>query len=72
MKLKRPFHISPPDSLEKRDHHSCLCGINDLNRLTFLFLGGFLGSGIVEQEELCEKCYELYMAKQDQTPGKTC
>jgi hypothetical protein len=36
-----------------------------------LFLGGFLGSGIVEQEELCERCYELYMAKQNQTPGKS-
>jgi hypothetical protein len=67
MNLKRPYHITQPDdSLEKRNPHPCLCGSNDGQRITFIFLRAFLGAGMVKHENLCEKCYKLYKAKQDQ------
>ena len=70
MNLKRPYHITQPDSPEKRNPHRCLCGSNDVKRITFIFLRSFLGAGMVKHENLCEKCYELYKAKQDQAPGR--
>jgi len=66
MNLRRPYHITQPDSLQRRDYRHCLCGSNDVKRITFVFLRAFVGEGTVKAEELCKKCYALYKASQDQ------
>jgi hypothetical protein len=68
MNLKRAYHITQPDSLEKREPQPCLCGSNDDRRAAFAFLRSFLAASMVKQEGLCEKYYDLYKAKKDQTP----
>ena len=45
------------------------CGSHDAKRVTFVFLRAFPGEGMVKQEDLYEKCYELYKVRQDQAPG---
>jgi hypothetical protein len=62
------YHITQPESVLKRDYQPCLCGSNDGKRVAFMFLRGFLASNMVKPENLCQKCYDLYQAKKDQTP----
>lgn len=68
MHPKRPYHITQPDSLGKREQRPCLCGSADERRVAFALLRSFLAASMVKPEDRCKECYDLYQAKKNQTP----
>jgi hypothetical protein len=59
MSQSKPYHITQPDSLEKRDYQPCLCGSNDGKRVAFASLRSFLAASIIKEEEVCKDCFAV-------------
>jgi hypothetical protein len=59
----RKYHITQPESLATHRRRPCLCGSHDGKRVAFAFLPQFLAAGMVQPEDLCEPCSEIYEQK---------
>jgi hypothetical protein len=71
MSQNRPYHITQPDSLEKRDYQPCLCGSNDANRVAFALLRSFLAASMVKEAEVCKDCLAVFKRHRERSvkPG---